>query len=303
MFGRVLLHLGLLLFLAPLLPGAIGKVKAAFGGRTGAPLLQLYFDLWKLLRKGSVCSDTTTWLFRAGPVVGLAVPILGSLLIPFGALKAPISFTGDMILFIYLFGLSRFFTACSALDTGSSFEGMGVAREVSFSCLAEPTVFFAFVVLARLSGTFSLQGMFGSGLAAGWTTTAAPLGLILVCLLVVLLAECSRIPFDDPATHLELTMIHEVMVLDHSGPALALILYGTAMKLFVIGALLADLILPPATGNLLLDTALFSAVMLLLAAGIGLVESTMARLRLPRVPQLLVGTSLLSFFSLILLLR
>jgi formate hydrogenlyase subunit 4 len=303
MFGRVLLHLGLLLFLAPLLPGMIGKVKAAFGGRTGAPLLQLYFDLWKLLRKGSVCSDTTTWLFRAGPVVGLAVPILGSLLIPFGALKAPISFTGDMILFIYLFGLSRFFTACSALDTGSSFEGMGVAREVSFSCLAEPTVFFAFVVLARLSGTFSLQGMFGSGLAAGWTTTAAPLGLILVCLLVVLLAECSRIPFDDPATHLELTMIHEVMVLDHSGPGFAMIIYGAALKLYVLGALVVRLALPWQSGRWWLDALVFAGGMLLLAAVIGTVESVMARLRLVRIPQVLVGTSLIAAFAMILVLR
>ncbi len=124
-----------------------------------------------------------------------------------------------------------------------------------------------------------------------------------VCLFIIVLAENCRIPFDDPNTHLELTMIHEVMVLDHSGPDFALILYGAAMKLFVLGALLADLLLPAASGNLLLDAALFAAVMLLLAVCIGMVESAMARLRLPRVPQLLVGTTLLSFFSLILLLR
>jgi len=300
---RLLLHLLLLFGFAPLLLGVIGKTKALFAGRTGAPFLQHYYDIWKLLKKGLVISRTTTWVFRAGPVVGFVVPVLASLFIPFGALSAPLSFTGDLIFVVYLFGLGRFFTAAAALDTGSSFEGMGAAREVTFSCLAEPTLFFGLIVLARLSGTLSLTGMLGPDLPHGWQIGGPSLFLVLLCLFVVMLAENCRIPFDDPNTHLELTMIHEVMVLDHSGPDLGLILWGAAMKLFVLGSLVVRLALPFATGSLVLDIIIFMAGMLLLAFAIGVVESTMARLRLLKIPQLLVGTSLLSFFSLILLLR
>jgi formate hydrogenlyase subunit 4 len=300
---ELFLHLLLLFGLSPLLPGVIGKTKALFAGRTGPPFLQSYYDIWKLFGKGLVISRTTTWIFRAGPVLSLAVPVLASLLVPFGAIGAPLSFTGDLIFFVYLFGLARFFTASAALDTGSSFEGMGAAREVTFSCLAEPTVFFCFIVLARLSGSLSLNAMFGPVLHPAWQSAGPSLILVLACLFVVVLVENCRIPFDDPNTHLELTMIHEVMVLDHSGPDFGMILYGAAMKLFVLGALVVRLVFPGTTGNVLFDTLLFCGGMLLLAAVIGVVESTMARLRLLRVPQLLVGTMLLSFFSLILLLR
>lgn len=304
MTGRLALHLVLLLLFAPLLPGIISKTKAWFSGRVGAPVLQPYFDLARLWRKGFVFSRTTTWVFLAGPVVGLAVPLLAALLIPFGGLAAPISFEGDLILFVYLFGLSRFFTASAALDTGSSFEGMGAAREVTFSCLAEPTMLFALLVLARLSGGLSLDQLFGEHLLTSWRSDAgASLGLILVCLFVVLLVENSRIPFDDPNTHLELTMVHEVMVLDHSGPAFGMVLYGAALKLMVLGALLVRLALPWQTGWWLSDAALFLAGLVGLSILIGVVESTMARLRLPRIPQVLIGTSLLSIFALVLVLR
>ncbi|BCR03680.1 hydrogenase [Desulfuromonas versatilis] len=301
--ARLLLHLFLLLTFAPLLQGVIARTKARFAGRSGAPLLQPYYDLARLWRKGFVFSRTTTWVFLAGPVTALVVPLLASLLVPFGALPAPFSFDGDLILFVYLFGLARFFTATAALDTGSSFEGMGAAREVTFACLAEPTVLFALIVLARVSGGLSLNTLLGPGLAAGWQTAGASLGLVAVCLFLVLLVENSRIPFDDPNTHLELTMIHEVMVLDHSGPAFGLILYGSAMKLMVLGAPLVRLLLPWQSGNLLLDALVFLAGMLALAVLVGVVESSMARLRLVRIPQVLVGTTLLSMFALVLVLR
>ena len=304
MIGRIVLQLAILLLLAPLPLGVINKTKALFAGRVGPPLLQPYYDLARLWRKGFVISRTTTWVFLAGPVVGLVVPLLAALLIPFGGLAAPISFSGDLILFVYLFGLARFFTAAAALDTGSSFEGMGAAREVTFACLAEPTVLFALLVLARGADSLSLGGLLGPHLAAQWqSNSGASLGLILVCLFVVLLVENSRIPFDDPNTHLELTMIHEVMVLDHSGPAFGMILYGAAMKLMVLGSLLVRVALPVQTGSLLLDLLVYLGGLLGLAVLIGVVESTMARLRLPRVPQVLVGTTLLSIFALVLVLR
>jgi formate hydrogenlyase subunit 4 len=303
---RLLLHLLLLFGFSPLLAGVITRTKAVIAGRKGAPLLQPYYDLWKLVRKGMVLSSTTTWVFRAGPVVALAVPVLASLFIPFGGVGAPISFSGDLVLFIYLFALSRFFTVLAALDTGSSFEGMGAAREATFACLAEPTLFVVFIVLARISGSLSLDAMLGALQShVGHPNAGVPLMLAAVCLFVVLLAENCRIPFDDPNTHLELTMIHEVMVLDHSGPDLALILYGAAMKFMVMGALLVSFVLPPPHGaaNGLAATLIFIAGLLGLSIAVGLVESAMARLRLIRVPQLLVGTSLLSFFALVLLLR
>jgi formate hydrogenlyase subunit 4 len=304
MFSSFLFHILLLFGISPLLPGIIARTKALVAGRKGPPLQQLYQDIWKLFRKSMVISKTTTWVFRAGPVVGFAVPVLAGLLIPFGTMDAPISFTGDFILFVYLFGLARFFTVLAALDTGSSFEGMGAAREATFSVLVEPTIFVAFIVLARTSGSLTLNTMFSAGAKGELFHGPATMSLILIsfCLFIVLLVENCRIPFDDPNTHLELTMIHEVMVLDHSGPDFALILYGAAMKLLLSAVLVLDLILP-STGSVVLDCLAFAAGLLFLAVCIGVVESVMARLRLIRIPQLLVGTTLLSFFALILILR
>lgn len=298
-----LFHMVLVLTMPPLLLGVIGKTKAAFAGRVGAPFLQPYYDLSRLMRKGVVISDTTTWIFRAGPAVTLAATLFAALLVPLGKHAAPVSFEGDMILFAYLFALGRFFTTVAALDTGSSFEGMGAAREVTFSCLAEPALFFALITLTRLSGTMSLTPMLNHVTSPVWLAAGASLILLLAGLFVVLLAENCRIPFDDPNTHLELTMIHEVMVLDHSGPYFGCILYGAALKLYLLGALFVNIAVPFASGNALLDWALFALSMLVLAVAIGVVESVMARLRLIRVPQLLVAAMILTAFSLVLVVR
>lgn len=297
------IHVLLALAMPPLLLGVIAKTKALFAGRAGPPLLQPYYDLIKLFQKGSVFSTTTTWVFRAGPVVALATGLLAALLVPFAAFSAPISFPGDLVLLAYILGLGRFFTASAALDTGSAFEGMGAAREVTFSCLAEPAFFFGLLVLAKLSGSLQLAGMLDGSLAFHWLSAGAPLALVLLSWFVVLLVENCRVPFDDPNTHLELTMIHEVMVLDHSGPALGMILYGAALKLFVFAALIVRIALPFTTGHLWLDWPIFIAGMLGVAVVIGVVESTMARLRLTHVPILLVAACLLSAFGIILLLR
>lgn len=303
MIVNTLLRLFVLLAFAPLLLGVIARTKAVFAGRHGAPLLQPYWDLGRLWRKSIVVSRTTTWVFWAGPVVAVTVPVVASLMLPMGALPAPLSFEGDLILFVYLFALARFFTAAAALDTGSSFEGMGAAREVTFACLAEPTLLLGFVVLARLAEGLSLNTLLGAHLAGAWETASASLALTVVCLMVVLLAENARIPVDDPNTHLELTMIHEVMVLDHSGPLLGLIQYGAALKLMVLGAIIMRLVLPFDTGSLWLDAAVFLGGQLALAVVIGTIESVMARLRLTRVPQVLVGTTLIAIFAVVLVLR
>jgi len=299
----IAIHLLLLLAMPPLLAGVINKTKARFAGRVGPPLLQSYYDLIKLLRKDMVLSTTTTWVFRLAPAVTLVTAVLAGLMVPMGRFDAPIAFTGDLIFFAYLLGLARFFTASAALDTGSAFEGMGAAREVTFACLSEPAVFFALLVLARVSGSLSLTGMLHGPVGGFPAVAAAPLILVAIGLFVVLLAENCRIPVDDPNTHLELTMIHEVMVLDHSGPLLGVILYAAALKLFVFGALLLHVIAPFQTGALWADWSLFVAEMLALAVAIGVVESVMARLLMRRVSYLLTGALLFCGFGFLLLVR
>ena len=289
----LLVHFALLATAPPLLLGVINKTKAWFAGRRGPPLLQAYYDLARLFRKEMVFSSTTTWVFRAGPVVGVSAVLLAGALAPFGAFDAPVRFTGDLVLFAYLMALARFFTTAAALDTGSAFEGMGAAREVSFACLAEAALFMAFVVLVRFSGSLSLTPMFHAPMITPLHGLhGAALFLVAVALFVVLLAENARIPVDDPNTHLELTMIHEVMVLDHSGPLLGLILYGAAVKLFLLSSLVLHLVLPFELGAPLLDWLLFAAGLLAIAVGIGVVESIMARLRLRYVPSLLIAAAI-----------
>ncbi len=290
------------LALAPLLPGIINRVKALFAGRKGPPLAQLYHDLAKLLRKGTVYSATTTWIIKAGPVVGAAAAAASLALVPFAGEPGIVSFAGDLILLAYVLGLGRFLTVLAALDTGSAFEGMGASREVWFSALAEPALLLGLAGLAAASGSLSLSGIFlgpGPHLLMGGRAPAVL--LIAAAFILVFLAENSRIPFDDPNTHLELTMIHEVMVLDHGGPDLALIEYGSSLKLWVLGSLLVDALVPPLGGwpaRLAASLGGLAAVAVLT----GVLESVMARLKLLRVPQALVMASVFSLIALILVL-
>jgi formate hydrogenlyase subunit 4 len=289
----VLARLAVLLATPPFFLGVIARTKAIVAGRRGPPVLQPYYDLAKLLRKGAVYSRTTTIVFRAGPIVALAATFGAGLLAPLGRTASPLGFSGDLVLFAYLLGLARLATILAALDTGSSFEGMGASREATFSTLAEPTLFLSLVVFALAAGSASL-GAIAAEVTPGAFGAAGP-SLLLVAfgLLVVTLAENSRIPVDDPTTHLELTMIHEVMVLDHGGPDFAFILYGAAMKLVVVGSLLVVPFLPPDLGAIP-NAAAFLAAMLGLAVAVGVIESVMARLRLVRVPLLLLGAFVVS---------
>jgi formate hydrogenlyase subunit 4 len=233
------------IFAAPLLVGIVNRTKALFAGRTGSPLLQAYYDMAKCLAKGAVYSKTTTWVFRAGPVVGLACVLTALLVVPFAGRPGLLSFDGDLILLAGLLALMRFVTVVAALDTGSAFEGMGASREAQWAVLTEPAFLLALAALARLGGTLSLSGM-TAALSAG-TVSRGGLGLPLAvgAMALVFLAENARLPFDDPNTHLELTMIHEVMVLDHGGPDLGLIAYGASLKLWVLGSLVVGMLVPP----------------------------------------------------------
>jgi formate hydrogenlyase subunit 4 len=308
-FGGVLsvLHLLLALVLAPFLLSVINRTKALYAGRRGQPWLQPYYDLWRLVRKGAVYSRTTTWVFRAGPIVGLAAVLTALLLLPFGREPAVIAFQGDFLLFVYLLGTARLFLVLAALDTGSAFEGMGANREVLYSALAEPALMLGLAALARQAVSpsdanqlLSLSSLHAAMIAGVWTSSGLVVPLVAVAWWVVLLAETSRIPIDDPTTHLELTMIHEVMVLDHSGPDFAYITYTAALKLWLFSALVLGLLLPLGTGVVVLDTVIAIGAMLVLAAGVGVVEGSIARLRLPQVPQLLVGASALAALAFVL---
>jgi len=288
------------LVLSPLLLGVINRTKALFAGRRGQPLLQTYFDLWKLLQKGAVYSRTTSWLFRAGPIIGLAAALMAATLMPLGHFPALIAFPVDFLLFAGLLGLMRFFTVVAALDTGSSFEGMGASREVFFSALTEPALFVALLTLARQTDSLSLSTILSGDNSFHSIAVLAPvLALVVIALVILLLAENARIPVDDPNTHLELTMIHEVMVLDHGGPDFAFILYSAALKLWLFAALIVGMVLPE-TGNLWLNLTLAVGGMLLVAVMVGVIESIMARLRLVVVPQLLVGAGALAAMAFLL---
>jgi formate hydrogenlyase subunit 4 len=288
------------LVLAPLLLGVINRTKAVFAGRRGPPLLQAYFDIAKLLRKGAVYSRTTSWVFRAGPVVGFAAALGALAIVPLGGAPAALSFSGDLVLLAYWLGLMRFFTVLAALDTGSAFEGMGASREVQFSALAEPALLLGLAALFKQASSTSLADAYGAITPASLWTGGPGLLLVAAALLVVYLAENARIPVDDPNTHLELTMIHEVMVLDHSGPDFAMITYAASLKLWVLGSLVVGILLPVRTGCLAADVAIAVAGLVALAVVTGIIESTMARLRLLRVPHLLLAAGVLAALALVL---
>ena len=289
---EVILRLAAWLALAPLLPGIINKVKAWVAGRRGPPVLQLYYDLARLWQKGVVLSTLASPGFIAGPAIAWVAITGAALLLPLGPVGTALSFRGDVLLMIYLLALARFAMAWSALETRSAFEGMGAAREVSYAVLAEAALITAVLALAVHSGSVTLATMLTPAAGAGAVLLGAGL-------FTVLLAENCRVPFDDPNTHLELTMIHEVMILDHSGPPLAAILHGAAMKLLLFAVLLTEAVVPIGQLSPFAATGVIAGGVLVVTIGVGLVESLMARLAFRRVPLLLTTAFLLCLFALL----
>jgi formate hydrogenlyase subunit 4 len=289
------------LVLAPLLLGVINRTKAFVAGRRGPPLLQPYRDVLKALRRGAVYGEVTSWVFRLGPIANLGALAAALLVAPLGGIAAPVSFAGDLIVLVGLLALGRFATVVAALDTGSSFEGMGASREAHFAVLAEPALLLALATLARIAGAMPLTAIYGALTPALWAAALPSLALVAMTLLVLELVENSRVPVDDPTTHLELTMIHEVMVLDHSGPDFAYIQYAAALKLWLIGSLLVGLVVP-VRGDWWLCLPAMLLGMAVLGAIIGMIESAMARYRLLKVPQFIVGAATLSAVGFIVIL-
>ena len=303
MTWSALASLALLLAAAPALPGVATRTRAWLTGRRGAPVLQLYYELAKLLRKRAVYSGATTALFRLAPLAGAVGVVCAAALLPLDARAAPAAFAGDFVLFGGLLALGRFLFVLAALDTGSSFEGMGASREAMVGAFAESGVFLGFAALALATGALTLSAMLGPPLAAASVPALAPLVMVALCFFILLLAEAARVPVDDPATHLELTMIHEVAVLDHSGPDLALVLYGSAVRFAVFAALVGRVLVPRAWPAPPASLAVLAATLVVVAVAVGVVEAVMARLKLGRIPQLLVAASALAAFACILLLR
>jgi formate hydrogenlyase subunit 4 len=298
-----LLALLLVLALAPLLPGLSARTLAALTGRRGSPLLQPYADLARLLGKGTVTSVTTSWVFRLAPIAIPATALIASLLLPLDGRRAILAFPGDLLAFASLLALGRFALVLAGLDTGSSFEGMGASRELAFSSLTEPALLLGMAALSLVTGTLSLTGMLGVPLATDWAQAPATMVMVAVSFFLLLLAEAGRVPVDDPATHLELTMIHEVVILDHSGPDLALILYGGWLKFALFAVLATGALLPRASLTPASSLAVLVAGLLAVALLVGVVESVMARLRLARVPQLLLAASALAVLGVLLRVR
>jgi formate hydrogenlyase subunit 4 len=285
---------------APLLQGIVNRTKAVFAGRTGAPLLQPYRDIARLMRKGAVFSGTTSWVFRLAPSAGLACMLAALSLSGSPGNRALVSFAGDFVLFAYCLGLARFFTVISALDTGSSFEGMGASREVMYSALAEPALLIGLAVIARASGCMGMSDAWQGLDATVWASAAPALVLVMASFGIVLLAENSRIPFDDPNTHLELTMVHEVMVLDNSGPDLGIIGYASSLKLWLFESLVVNLALSALGLSGAYSVLAVLGGMVVISVFIGIIESVMARLPLQRTPQLLLAAGALSVLAFVL---
>ena len=287
---------------APLLVGIINKVKAFFAGRKGPRILQLYFDIFKLLKKDRILSNTSTIIMEICPIVNLTAIVVASALMPIAGYPSPLGFEGDIILFFYLFGLGRIATIFAALDTGSAFEGMGASREAQFSAIVELVIFTIITFLALIStGGFSLDLLQAVSIAnTGVGLAITPLLLITLAFLIVLLCENCRVPFDDPETHLELTMIHEAMILDNAGPDLAIIHYAAALKLWTMSGFLVMLILPKFIFNGFITVCCYIIGIIVIGAFIGVVESILARARFVKIPQLILSAFTIALIAILL---
>ena len=301
--GAALLQTAGLLAVAPLLKTVIKKMKARLQNRQGPPLLQGYYDLAKLLAKEPVRSETATWVFVAGPRVYFAAVLAATTLVPVLIAAAPLESAGGILLFVGALALGRFALATAALDTGSPFGGMGASRDMTIAALAEPALLLGLFASALAAGSMNL-GVLVRSLAHHGVSWHPSDFLAFAGLFVIVIAETGRVPVDNPATHLELTMIHEAMVLEYGGPDLALVEWASAVKELLYLTLLVDLFLPvgiatsAAPGALLVSLLAWAGKVGLLAIAVTVVESTNAKLRLFRVPELMAVSLGLAFLAL-----
>lgn len=284
-----MLSLTLILISAAIFPGIIVKVKAKLSGRKGAVIFQPWFDVWRLIRKGNVFSQASSYIFQIGSSIYFSATLIASLFIPFDENGALISFTGDFIAFAYLMGLARFMLVLGALDVSSGFEGMGANREVLYGMLIEPAFFIVMGTLAMFTGFSSFENIFASLHYTSYFSVV--IGLLAVYVIAqITLVESSRLPVDDPLTHLELTMVHEVIVLDHSGFDLAIIKAANNIKFAIFGTLIANCLVPHSIHESL-RVLIFFGIQILFAVSIGFVESFRARNKMAMNAQYILSVS------------
>ncbi len=298
-----ILQIVVIVGLSPLVKGFINKMEARLQCRRGASLFQPYYNLFKLLQKDAVVSETASWIFRATPYVTFVSILLIALLVPVLSSQVPLNFIGDIILIIYLFALGRFFLALSSLDTGSAFGGMGGSREMAISSMAEPAMMLSIFTVSLTVGSTNLSNITGTLL--NYKSLNPSLLLAFAALLIVIIAETGRIPVDNPFTHLELTMIHEGMILEFSGRYLALIEWASSMKLLLLLTILVNTFLPWGIATdltfpgLIISFALYLVKIGFFAFAIVILESSFAKVRLFRIPNLLGTSFILSVLAII----
>jgi len=278
---RIILNLIILLFMPFIMLGIIKKTKAFWAGRKGVCLLQPLYDFIRLVKKEPVYSNTTSFVFKIAPVISLATVIFAGFFVPVAGQEAIINIECGFIIFAYILGLGKFFSIISAMDTGSSFEGMGASREACFTTLVEPAFFIIMASICAAIGWFNFNSLniFWASMDISGLCIAV---LTVFALLIMILIECSRVPVDDPATHLELTMIHEVMILDNSGCDLAFLQWASGIKMVLISSLISAIAIP-LTLSVSLGIILYLILLCLIAFIVGTIESGMARLRMSHI--------------------
>jgi len=291
----------IIIFFSPLVNGVIKKLKASMQGRKGPGVLQPYYDLIRLFKKDMVVSSVTSWVFEAAPYVVFVSTIAAAMIVPVIIVKPPYSMMGDVIALIYTFALSRFFMALAGLDAGTAFGGEGSSREMTVAILVEPMMMLALFTAAIAAGSTNI-----AVIAAKQGAAYSPSHLLsLAAFVVAIIAETGRVPVDNPDTHLELTMIHEGMILEYSGRYLALMEWAHYMKQMVLFTLAVDIFFPTGIGHnvalarLIVPFGIYAVKMLGMSVLMAAVESTRAKVRFFQLPSILGGAFVLAFLSLV----
>jgi len=294
-FKIIVVNIIYIIFLPFIISGIITRVKSLWSGRKGAPILQSLYDFLKLLKKSEVISNSSSNIFRLAPAMILSSIFCAALFIPFGVKKSILTMSGDFIVFIFLFGLSKFFLTLSALDTASSFEGMGASRESALTIFGEPAFFTLFAVIAYMTTADNFVQFFEFSKLANSSFDGLIIIMISAAFFIMLIVESCRVPFDDPNTHLELTMIHEVMILDNSGVNLAIMQYAANLKMTIFAAIISNFITPASLSNLQY-LVVFTVIIFICAIIVGAIESLEARMRLAFNQQLTMSALAIAVF-------
>ena len=295
---RGIISLLIVLGFAPLFAGLVNKLKAIFTGRLGAPVLQPYSDLKRLFRKETINANSSSFISVISPTINFVAVVIAAAMLPIGFERPLISFEGDIILFAYILGLARFFQILAAMDIGSSFEGMGASREAAFAVFAEPIFFFTLGSIAFISGLTSIYEIYHSIRLDNVTYIV----FIIVCsisVFILAVTECSRMPVDDPNTHLELTMIHEVMILDNSGVDLFLYQYSSYIKLFIYAILETSFFYPFGTRSYTVAIVIFVVVITTLSISLAIVETITSRFKMKSIPHYLLFATAIGILNLL----